>query len=749
MADEAQTLQEFTKNLLSDVENGTLSVHEALAAAEQYAYLREEISAASLTLSEAAAAGDDELTRAFISLITATIDKITELPNFQSQQPDSPETEKEIRDTAQLQKVAATRLRETTANKPGKDTRRAFVHELVTRFSGTVPSLSEREMERLVTASAAIASQQPKEEREQRFRAELSTKIAENSGALPQNQRQTIASIVEATTTARADAVTDQIRVVGDEVAVFSALFNAENMKRPDVFADIVLHAPGSENLDQTLARAEKLARAAQALEEAAGTRGGKLQFFSSDGAKGVAGGLQKGADGILSLVGEPVRDMVLKEKVNGTLRSMLSSTQQFADRLGESFVHSALFTQIGQDLTKQLSQKPQGGGARGVFDDVFSSVFRGPLNQPLTGSTKNAILDYYELARANAAAPSGRTFLAPGVLPWDIYRVVDRAKGASSSLGASGGRPRSFFSFFGLGSAGSVVGDLFSGLIDRTTSFALLNPRLPGQLSAGRRAAAIPTAIVDDMPLFVALVVVVVLVLLFIFPSPLNLNQISHSSKMSALMSALQNEEGDAGGIGSSVDCKKNPTSPLCSFKSCTGDCRWPTSGYITQGPNVQCESNSSHNNGEDSNGVDIATVGSPNMQVYSVAAGTVKVINSSCADNSGKLGNTCGHGYGNYVTIQHDNGYLVIYAHLKSSINPSLRVGGPVSAHEQIGWMDQTGNSSGQHLHFGVLSGGGVLDLLPDTPINKSDIMGCSSLSARCAAAGKRCPSTAVSAQ
>lgn len=686
MADEAQSLQEFTKNLLSDVESGAISVHEALAAAEQYSYLREEISAASLTLSEAAAAGDDELTQAFIALISATIEKITELPNFQSQKPDSLETEKEIRDTASLQKTAATRLREATANKPGKDARRAFVHDLVAKFSATVPSLSEREMERLVNASAATAAQQSTSEQEGRFRTELSTRIAGVSENDSPEQRRRIESIVDTAVKTRTGAVTDHIRVMGEEVAVFSVLFNAEDMKRPDVFADIVLHAPGSENLDQTLARAEKLARAAQALEEAAGSRGGRLQFFSSDGAKGVAGGLQKGADGILSLVGEPVRDMVLREKVNGTLRSMLAGTQQFADRLGESFVHSALFTHIGQDLTKQLSQKPQGGGAGGVLGDVFSTVFRGPLSLPLERSTKNAILDYYELARANAAAPPGRAFLAPGVFPWDIFRVTEGAKNAASSIRAGGARSRSLFPFFGLGSAGSVIGDFLSGLVDRATSFALLNPRLPGQLSAGRRAAAIPTAIVDDMPLFVALVVVIVLVLFFIFPSPLNITQISHSSKITALFSSLTAKE---------------------DVPATTNNNGWPVKcGCIINGPFEDTHSDNQLN------AIDFNFEGcSPktNVGLYATAKGKVTAISQQYG-----VGETCfsraecgGRStYGNYIQITITegpaNGYVLLYAHMATI---KVHEGQSVEKGDLVGTSNHNGLSYQEHLHFEVM--------------------------------------------
>lgn len=747
MADSPQTLQEFTQNLLTDLTSGAISVHEAFAAANQYAFLRQELSDASLSLSEAAAVGDEELTAALAGVISRTIEKISELPNFQSQQPDNSETEEKIRDVAALQKTATTRIREAVRSRPSKEKRREFVHSLVDRFSSTIPTLSEKDLDGFIDGSAVAAARVPAPEQQGKFTQHLEASIENLAGNMSDDQKKEVSTLIQSTASGQQEYIKTQVAETKRELAIYTALFGATELARPDVFADVALNAPPSESLGESLTRAEKLARVAQSLEEAAGEHGGKLQFFSADGAKGVLGGLQKGADGILSLIGEPAREMLLHEKVNGTLQSMLTSTQQFADRLGENFVHSALFTHISQDLTKQLAQKPQGGGARNIVDDVFSSVFRGPLSAPLARSTKSGILDFYELARANAAAPKGKTFLPPGMLPWEAFRVFETRK-ASARYTRSRLKTGALFPLFGLGSLGSFFSNIFSSLVDRTTSFTLLNPRLPGQLSASRRAAGIPTPLVDDMPLMVALIVIIVLVLLFIFPSPLNLNTITHSSKISALLAALQNDEGEVGGPGSSVDCKKNPTNPLCSFKSCTGDCRWPTSGYITQGPNVTC-SKSSHNGGSDANGVDIATVGSPNTAVYAIDGGTIVAVSTGCADNSGALGNSCGGGWGNYVTINHTNGYRIIYAHLKSAVNPAIKVGASISARDQIGWMDQTGNSSGQHLHFGVVSGGNVLDVLPDTPVNKSDILGCNSTSAQCIATGNGCPATPVSAQ
>ena len=143
--------------------------------------------------------------------------------------------------------------------------------------------------------------------------------------------------------------------------------------------------------------------------------------------------------------------------------------------------------------------------------------------NPALSQSTQSGILDYFELARANAAAPKGKSFLPQGIAPWDVFRMFGPLDANAFGFGrksATGLR----FPWLGLGAIGSLLGNVVSAFIDRITSFTFLNPRLPGQLSASRRAAAIPTPIREDMPLFVALVVVVVIVLLYVFPSPFNI---------------------------------------------------------------------------------------------------------------------------------------------------------------------------------------------------------------------------------
>jgi len=62
-----------------------------------------------------------------------------------------------------------------------------------------------------------------------------------------------------------------------------------------------------------------------------------------------------------------------------------------------------------------------------------------------------------------------------------------------------------------------------------------------------------------------------------------------------------------------------------------------------------------------------------------------------------------------GNFVDIEHGNGYTTRYAHL-SGMNVSA--GQTVQQGQTLGTMGATGNATGVHLHFEVHQGG--------TPIN-----------------------------
>jgi hypothetical protein len=86
---------------------------------------------------------------------------------------------------------------------------------------------------------------------------------------------------------------------------------------------------------------------------------------------------------------------------------------------------------------------------------------------------------------------------------------------------------------------------------------------------------------------------------------------------------------------------------------------------------------------------------------KVYSAAEGEViKVVQnwqdtSACHQKGGQ--------YGNYILIRHPNNYTTLYAHLKYG-TIKVKVGDKVSAGQEIAIADNTGCSTGSHLHFEV---------------------------------------------
>ncbi len=67
----------------------------------------------------------------------------------------------------------------------------------------------------------------------------------------------------------------------------------------------------------------------------------------------------------------------------------------------------------------------------------------------------------------------------------------------------------------------------------------------------------------------------------------------------------------------------------------------------------------------------------------------------------------NPPGQAYGNYVKIDHDNGYETLYAHCLCNSIP-LNVGDYVYQGQIIGQVGITGLTSGAHLHFELIYNG-----------------------------------------
>jgi len=112
-----------------------------------------------------------------------------------------------------------------------------------------------------------------------------------------------------------------------------------------------------------------------------------------------------------------------------------------------------------------------------------------------------------------------------------------------------------------------------------------------------------------------------------------------------------------------------------------------WPTSGHISQKYYWYHQA------------VDIANASNP--VIVASQGGTVV----TAGWNAG--------GYGNYVVIDHGNGYRTLYAHM---LNGSIVVkpGAVVKQGQKLGIMGSTGRSTGTHLHFEIKTSKGNVDPL-----------------------------------
>lgn len=104
---------------------------------------------------------------------------------------------------------------------------------------------------------------------------------------------------------------------------------------------------------------------------------------------------------------------------------------------------------------------------------------------------------------------------------------------------------------------------------------------------------------------------------------------------------------------------------------------------------------------------GFDIGSGGKIGVyNLIAIKSGTVIKVNNTCEDN-GYLGNGCGGQLGNYVTIDHGNGYYSRYQHMaKNSI--TVNVGDTVEQGQVIGKIGKSGSCTGAHLHFQIHVGG-----------------------------------------
>lgn len=99
------------------------------------------------------------------------------------------------------------------------------------------------------------------------------------------------------------------------------------------------------------------------------------------------------------------------------------------------------------------------------------------------------------------------------------------------------------------------------------------------------------------------------------------------------------------------------------------------------------------------DHRAIDLGTIMGANL--YAAQSGLIDIARFTLAPNTtGKE-----YGYGNYIRIDHGNGWSTISAHL---LEGYVKVGDRVKLGQLIGKCDNTGWSSGNHLHFSIKHNG-----------------------------------------
>lgn len=113
-----------------------------------------------------------------------------------------------------------------------------------------------------------------------------------------------------------------------------------------------------------------------------------------------------------------------------------------------------------------------------------------------------------------------------------------------------------------------------------------------------------------------------------------------------------------------------------------------WPVAGWVTSefGKRISPFGNET----EFHKGIDIATrIGRP---IQAPADGIIAEV-------------AYDHGLGQMVRIDHGHGVSTLYGHLSKA---AVRVGATVSKGDRLGYVGNTGNSTGSHLHYAVMLNG-----------------------------------------
>jgi hypothetical protein len=455
---------------------------------------------------------------------------------------------------------------------------------------------------------------------------------------------------------------------------------------------------------------------------------------------------------GILTMI-PGVKEIAIREAfTNAWNKTVLAENfiETMSTRLGSEAVRSDVFQQMIKSGTDVAQQKHAAGAVVGslgkIAGDLMVSV-KGPPSEDMlhyvsalyekqaqTKTTTTAsptqfiVTMLYTYSPSSFSVSSGGGGLSNWVLSWGARRA---AAGAAKGIGkaaaekvAVAGATKAVGAVAG-GVVGGPVGSFVLGLVlDKVLS---IGGKILGGITGGLGFLAsgawlqgkdVPFSSMLILGPFLLICAVAILPFVVIF---------SETTRKTALITSYNV---GVGGYeeGPIVDCQTNRSDPLCKIESCVpqkaGDCTWPTAGYITQGPHAHCVNSGGRQTTHETMGA--IDIGAPyNTPVIAVKGGEVVAWYSGCPDKpsgpSASFG--CNGGWGNYIDIS-GGGYVLRYAHLALQSMSFTHLHMIVAQGQGIARVDNNGNSSGPHLHFGVINGpGGIFSVLPlsQTDANK----------------------------
>lgn len=541
------------------------------------------------------------------------------------------------------------------------------------------------------------------------------------------------------------------------EEVIEVVLTSRDNIKQPDQYVKI-LTAMTSRNPTvsprQMEKEAVKITLAAEAFSSTIDTKNFELpkgQFFNTY-AKTAAQKAGALVDVVLKVLPTDTQQEIKQLVVERAWKQVVSDQGRLT-QFGEATVNSAFFQQALKDSIRQGGQAvtpPAVGQITNIIADVV-----GTIGSPPTEAARA----YLETAYLNAHLPPklrilpGQTIIYVENQPqlqsgvsWMHFALAAAHQvqpnefslnflpdfgGFALRLGAEKAAAKAFPTLFGAAAKGAAstaaatgfrgflsgifvkLGGIFAGVAVpgagwAATIAALAAPKILEPISGffGKfaRGEVGPTSIFtgaveqqfgkpkkeQDLGLLAAGGIVVILLILIFAGDP------KREAETTELL--LSRGEAEFGGF--------TPGDANAFCDPTKRDCRWPTTGCFTQGPFSGGLSHGSLN------AIDIA--GALFTPVYATHQGKVNFVRDSFI-----LGQHQANSYGNYVDLggvdEKGSSFFTRYGHLAGPWMIPVKAGQTVSAGQLLGFMDDTGFSTGSHLHYEYNEGGLLKEILP----------------------------------